>query len=210
MAIGVHHKGEGGVPMPQSDYMELPAIGACLNCRSLFLVTLDTPNCILCGRLPTYTLPFAPARGGPVEPREEQPTPAEDLEDEEGIMAPPSTTPEESPEEEIPEALVFDEPLDTGDLIAMISMFLVGVPEGGDGLCALLIQSGADPEAAATAVGRLVAVRELITQLAQRQDPQPSAPDELVSPLAAAAAAAPSPESPPAPPEQDRTTVPSP
>lgn len=43
------------------------AIGACLSCRSLFLVTYDTPNCLLCGRLPAFTLPFATAHPEPVE-----------------------------------------------------------------------------------------------------------------------------------------------
>jgi len=37
------------------------AIGACLNCRQLFLITLDTPNCYLCGRAPAYTIGFPPA-----------------------------------------------------------------------------------------------------------------------------------------------------
>lgn len=35
------------------------AIGACLNCRNLFLVTPANPECILCGRPPTLTLPFS-------------------------------------------------------------------------------------------------------------------------------------------------------
>lgn len=34
------------------------AIGACLNCRQLFLITPDTETCYLCGRLPAYTLRF--------------------------------------------------------------------------------------------------------------------------------------------------------
>lgn len=34
------------------------AIGACLNCRNLFLVTPANPECLLCGRPATLTLPF--------------------------------------------------------------------------------------------------------------------------------------------------------
>jgi len=37
------------------------AIGACLNCRQLFLITPDTETCYLCGRLPAYTIGFPPA-----------------------------------------------------------------------------------------------------------------------------------------------------
>jgi hypothetical protein len=47
------------------------AIGACLNCRQLFLITPDTPTCYLCGRPPAYGLAFAAvvssAHPGPVE-----------------------------------------------------------------------------------------------------------------------------------------------
>jgi hypothetical protein len=37
------------------------AIGACLNCRQLFLITPDGETCYLCGRLPAYCLAFPPA-----------------------------------------------------------------------------------------------------------------------------------------------------
>ena len=174
--------------MPQSDYMELPAIGACLECRQLFLVTPDSANCLLCGRRPDLTLPFAPVQQ---------------------VAATPEPEPVFAPEEPAPPLDLGEiEPLDV--LLEGISAYLEGAGITGDDVATWFLRMGADPEAAATAVGRLVAVRALITQLAQPQEPQPSAPEELVSPLAAAAAAASSPESPPAPPEQDRTTVPSP
>jgi hypothetical protein len=56
-------------------------IGACLNCRQLFLITPDTPNCYLCGRPPAYTLWFSQAfqdeafgpRPSPAIPPPEQP-----------------------------------------------------------------------------------------------------------------------------------------
>lgn len=47
--------------MTQPGYAPAAAIGACLNCRQLFLITPDTPNCYLCGRAPAFTLPFAVA-----------------------------------------------------------------------------------------------------------------------------------------------------
>jgi len=174
--------------MPQSDYMELPAIGACLECRSLFLVTLDTPNCILCGRLPTYTLPFAPARGGPVEPREEQPTPAEE-------GAHPLDKDKIQPFEVLLEG---------------IDSYLSGISLTEDDLAGWFMRMGADPEAAATAVGRLVAVRELITQLRRAPEPAPTEAPELLSALAQAPYAHPSVGSPSPQEEGDRTTVPSP
>lgn len=37
------------------------AIGACLNCRQLFLITPDSETCYLCGRLPAYRLAFPQA-----------------------------------------------------------------------------------------------------------------------------------------------------
>jgi hypothetical protein len=164
--MGVHHEGKGGVPMDQPADIYAPAIGACLNCRQLFLVTPATPNCILCGRPADLTLPF----GVPE------------------VVASAIGLDIHEPAPEAVEPLTFEEPLDTGDLFAMISVFLIGVPEGGDELRALLVQSGADPETAATAVGRLAAVRELIAQLEQPHEPAPTAPIE----------------------EEDRTTVLSP
>lgn len=57
------------------------AIGACLHCRQLFLITPDTPTCYLCGRTPAYSLPFPAGVSsahpepveGPVIPPPEQP-----------------------------------------------------------------------------------------------------------------------------------------
>ena len=43
------------------------AIGACLRCRQLFLITPDTPTCYLCGRAPDYITYFAPPDPGRVE-----------------------------------------------------------------------------------------------------------------------------------------------
>lgn len=132
-----------------------PAIGACLNCRSLFLVTFDTPNCILCGNPPAFTLPFAPARGEPVEPREEQPAPAE-----------------EAPEP-IPTGIVGSELI----LLEVISTFLDGGDIDQHYLSICFQDVGAHPEAAATAVGRLQAVRDLIRDLKE----PPEAPAEVPS-----------------------------
>lgn len=187
-----------------------PAIGACLSCRSLFLVTFDTPNCILCGNPPTYTLSFAPAHPEPVEgpPIEEQP--AEESTDEEGIMPPPSTAPEEPPAAESVPLAQEEEAFSTVDLVTDIADYLVGEPVELEELNGHFQELGAHPEAAATAVGRLVAVRELIMQLTQPQEPQPDASPELLSALAQAPYAHPSVGSPPPSGEQDRTTVPSP
>jgi hypothetical protein len=175
-----------------------PAIGACLNCRSLFLVTFDTPNCLTCGRPPELTLSFAPAHPEPVEApgslmtdteyldkvvgleplpaKEEQPAPAE-LTDEEGVMPPPLTAPEEVLTQE-PAPLAQDS---TVVAIEALPIMIYGFLEGDVVVDAEKLKgefegAGADPETAATAVGRLVAVRDLIAQLAQSQEPAPVAP----------------------------------
>lgn len=53
------------------------AIGACLNCRQLFLITPDLETCYLCGRPPAYRLafPLAPSHApvGLETPLEELP-----------------------------------------------------------------------------------------------------------------------------------------
>jgi len=143
-----------------------PAIGGCLNCGQLFLVTPGTSNCILCGRPPDLTLPFAAARPEPVEEPEEEAV----------VLEEPAVPPQDEEAEE------------GSDLINAIAEYLEGGEPTPEWVLAALLELGADPEAAATAVGRLVAVRELIAQLAQPQEPAPVAPQG----------------------EEDRTTVPSP
>jgi hypothetical protein len=165
-----------------------PAIGACLNCRSLFLVTFDTPRCILCGSVPTYTLAFSPAEQVAATP---EPEPV-------FVPEPPAARLE----------LGEEEPLDV--LLDGIASYLGDQGITQDDVATWLMRMGADPEAAATAVGRLAAVRDLIAQLAQPQESQLIAAEELVSPLAAAAAAAPSSESPPPQEEEDRPIAGSP
>lgn len=160
-----------------------PAIGACLNCRSLFLVTFDTPNCILCGNPPTYTLPLTSAYPEPVEEPEQQPAPAEE-------PAPPA-------QDEVAG--------DVSELCSHIADYLVGEPVGPDELNDHFQSMGVDPEVAATAVGRLQAVRELLQALESAGEPAPVAPDEPLSPLAQSVQADPSVSSPPAQGEQDRT-----
>ena len=36
----------------------VPAIGACLRCNNLFLITATSPTCLLCGAPPAVALPF--------------------------------------------------------------------------------------------------------------------------------------------------------
>lgn len=45
--------------MTQPTEVAQVAIGACLSCHQLFLVTPESAVCILCGRPPAYTLPFS-------------------------------------------------------------------------------------------------------------------------------------------------------
>jgi len=165
-----------------------PAIGACVDCNAIWLVTPRSANCLTCGRPPGFTLPFSPAEQVAATPESEPVFAPEEPPDEEGPMPPPSCLPEELLAEE-PAPPAQDEEAEEGsDLINAIAEYLEGGEPTPEWVLADLLGLGADPEAAATAVGRLAAVRELIAQLAQPQEPQPSAPEE----------------------EEDRTTVPSP
>ena len=60
------------------------AIGACLSCRSLFLITPATERCLTCGGAPTHVLPFGLATPvdmtlEPVAPEPAPESPAADL-----------------------------------------------------------------------------------------------------------------------------------
>jgi len=170
--------------------VEIPtaAIGACLNCRQLFLVTPGTPNCLTCGQPPTLLLPFPTAHPEPVEAPEEE--------------LPPAGA---SPEREREETVNSEEPA-----LATSWGYLLDADVTEEEAREAFHLAGADPETAATAVGRLAAVRELIAQLAQPQEAPPSAPAELVSPLAQPAHVAPGAGSPPPQEELDRTNPGSP
>jgi hypothetical protein len=57
-----------------------PAIGGCLRCHQLFLITDGSAACLICGRAPDLSLPFgrvvcteADAELEPIEPAEELP-----------------------------------------------------------------------------------------------------------------------------------------
>lgn len=186
------------------------AIGGCRNCRQLFLITPDSQNCLLCGQAPTYVLPFplgraiAEAHGLEIHEAPLPPT------DEEGIMPPPSTAPEELPEEEDVEPLPTDTIGRELILLEVISTFLDGGDIDQHYLSICFQDVGVDPETAATAVGRLQAVRDLIRDVRDQgrkasvtvTGPPPAGeePEEgLPPPLTSEAAE-----------EGDRTTVPSP
>jgi hypothetical protein len=68
---------KGDMAMTTPSAPSTVAIGACLSCRSLFLITPDTDRCLLCGRAPSHMLPFGLAT--PVdmipEPVASEPTP---------------------------------------------------------------------------------------------------------------------------------------
>jgi hypothetical protein len=130
--------------------------------------------------------------------------------DEEGIMPPPSTAPEELPEEEDVEPLPTDTIGRELILLEVISTFLDGGDIDQHYLSICFQDVGVDPETAATAVGRLQAVRDLIRDVRDQgrkasvtvTGPPPAGeePEEgLPPPLTSEAAE-----------EGDRTTVPSP
>jgi hypothetical protein len=57
---------------------QFPAIGACLPCNQLFLVTTPDTRCLFCGGLPSTIHPFAqPLRSGLAAPDEPPPPAAE-------------------------------------------------------------------------------------------------------------------------------------
>ena len=57
---------------------QYPAVGACLDCRQVFLVSDSFTRCLLCGRPPGALLPFAPPVGAPLAAPEGPPPPAEE------------------------------------------------------------------------------------------------------------------------------------
>lgn len=170
--------------MTQPTDILAPSIGACLNCRSLFLVLPETPNCILCGQPPAYVLPFPdvppglaePAPGEPVEPA----LPAVPLEE-------PSPAVEESPPAAGEELAEDSEPPGSKPVLALIrgiQDFLGGIFEDPALLRDIFLAAGAEDEESRNAIGRLVAVRDLVDALwgrfesppAEPMMPQPAAP----------------------------------
>jgi hypothetical protein len=99
---------------------------------------------------------------------------------------------------------------DLDRLLEGISAYLAGSLITTDEVGDWFVGVGADPEAAATAVGRLAAVRELIAQLTLLNEEPSSALEEPVSPLAQAVHAAPSADAPPPQEAADRTNPDSP
>lgn len=164
--------------MTQPTDILAPAIGACLNCRSLFLVTIETPACILCGQPPAYTLPFPAVPPGFVEPTPDEPT----------EPAIPSTSSDEPPPavevpppaagEELAEGLA---PAGSKPILALfrgIHDFLGGIVEYPEQLRALFLEAHAEDEESRNAIGRLVAVRDLVDSLWERFQPEPTEPME--------------------------------
>lgn len=161
-----------------------PAIGACFPCRQLFLVTPETPNCILCGQPPAYTLPFSHAPR-PLITREEALAHLEAIghsrEAAEGILGP------EEPAPAAQEAAEEEEEEEAGDLAVLLTGLEGYFADAGitdDDIATWLMRMGAQREAAATAVGRLTAVRELIRTLRAAEEPAlvASAPPEAENP----------------------------
>lgn len=159
-------------------------IGACLACNAVILVTPVNPICRLCGRPPAHTLPFDDDErlAAAVEPAPTEPTPE---------PAPPAS----------------EEPLSDHDIfIGLILDYLDSGPTNEAIVRESFEAAGADPEAAATAVGRLRAVRDLIRQLQPDTEIPvvPPTPSEPASAVAAevtnTSAAAPAPDSTPGPP----------
>lgn len=153
------------------------AIGACMHCRVLFLATPETPNCLLCGRHPDYRLAFSEAYVEAIEepepPIEEPPPPAPAVEE-----------PAPAAEEEAPALAVEEEEVEPEEgLRAIFELatysgdYLAGAPIGPEELNGHFQELGADPEAAATAVRRLTAVRELLEELRQLSEPTPVQPE---------------------------------
>lgn len=155
-----------------------PAIGACLPCRQIFLVTPETPNCVLCGQPPAYTLAFPAVPPGFVEPAPDEPV-------EPIPAAVPST--EASPAadeqasaagEELTEGLA---PAGSEPILALfrgVQDFLGGIVEYPEQLRALFLEAHAEAEEAANAVGRLVAVRDLVDSLWERFETPPAGPTQ--------------------------------
>jgi len=56
---------------------QYPAIGACFDCRQVFLVSDSFTRCLLCGRPPGALLPFALSVGAPLAAPEEPPPPVD-------------------------------------------------------------------------------------------------------------------------------------
>ena len=163
-----------------------PVIGACLNCRSLFLVLPETPNCLLCGRPPTYTLiltpvPLKPAEEAPDEPVEYHPStaPPEEL---------PPAVGEQSPAagEEAPGNLMLNVPTPILALFRGITEFMEGAVEDSKPVYLLFRDAGATPSEALNAGSQLRSVRDLTAALWERghaeptapMQPQPEGPDE--------------------------------
>ena len=153
-----------------------PAIGACLNCRSLFLMLPETPNCLLCGRPPTYTLiltpvPLKPAEEAPDEPVEYHPSTAPPEELPPAADVAPSTAGEEAPEDLEPGE---DSPFRL--MVQAIRRYLIE----GEGELPLVRQAflnaGARPEEALAAGSNLQAVGDLMSQLWERWESEPIAP----------------------------------
>lgn len=155
-----------------------PAIGACLPCRQLFLVTPETPNCILCGQPPAYTQPFANA--GPLVTPASHPEPAEPIPSS-APLEEPSPAVEESPPaagEELTEGLA---PAGSKPILALlrgIQDFIGGIFEDPEQLRELFVQASAEAEEASNAIGRLVAVRDLVDALWERFESPPAEPME--------------------------------
>jgi hypothetical protein len=62
--------------MTNTTVYQYPAIGACLPCNQLFLVTTEVTRCLLCGAMPGLLLPFAMPRAVLFPAPEEPPPPA--------------------------------------------------------------------------------------------------------------------------------------
>jgi len=163
------------------------AVGACLTCRAVFLVTPATPNCLLCGGPPAYILPFS----APLpEPAQEE------------ILSPLAAA---EPEEVLPEEegqLIYDLHL------AIERYLLEGLPEEQFVHLAFL-SAGAEVEQATVAVGRLSAVRDLITQLRSAREPAPPAPSPPPAPPEEPQSE-PLPAAPPPPEQEEDRTNPGP
>jgi len=150
-------------------------IGVCSSCHALFLMSGDRLTSPCHGADPLAvlaTLTIGPdaqvtgewGLGAPIgEPDiREEPAPA---------PAPPEEPPAAEAPEEAPETIKASELLPV-----VIVAFLEGdLAADADQLRGMFEDVGAEPEAASTAVGRLVAVRELLEQLSAAREPAPVA-----------------------------------
>ena len=173
-------------PEPQEDAgPSLVRIGVCSTCRLLFLVSEDRQTSPCCGADPLValaTLTLGPGaevtgawglglEGAPAEETEEP--------------APAAAPLEEPPAEEGEEGAPAEEVDNMGVLLEGITGYLSDAGVTGDDVHTWLMRMGADPERAATAVGRLEAVREELRRLAPAPEPvseEPATPEAEIPP----------------------------